>query len=68
MGDFNVYVKEVSLHFFCNQYKLKSLNKDLTSCKNIDNPSCIDLRQRDSKVLVLRKRAFQIYLNLLSRF
>ena len=43
MGDFNVDVKEVSLHLFCNQYKLKSLNKDLTCCKNIDNPSCIDL-------------------------
>ena len=28
---------------FCNQYKLKSLNKDPTCYKNIDNPSCIDL-------------------------
>ena len=43
MGDFNVDVKEVSLHLFCNQYKLKSLNKDATCYKNIDNPSCIDL-------------------------
>ena len=43
MGDFNVDVKEVSLHLFCNQYKLKSLNKDPTCYKNIDNPSCIDL-------------------------
>ena len=42
-GDFNVDVKEVSLHLFCNQYKLKSLNKDPTCYKNIDNPSCIDL-------------------------
>ena len=43
MGDFNVDVKEVSLHLFCNQYKLKSLNKDPTCYQNIDNPSCIDL-------------------------
>ena len=43
MGDFNVDVKEVSLHLFCNQYKLKSLNKDPTCYKDIDNPSCIDL-------------------------
>ena len=55
MGDFNVDVKEVSLHLFCNQYKLISLNKDPTCYKNIDN-SCIDLLQvpqRASKVLVL---------------
>ena len=43
MDDFNVYVMEVSLHLFCNQYKLKSLNKDPTRNKNIDNPFCIDL-------------------------
>ena len=43
MGDFNVDVKEVSLHLFCNQYKLKSQNKDPTCYKNIGNPSCIDL-------------------------
>ena len=43
MGDFNVNVKEVSLHLFYNQDKLKSLNEDPTYYKNIDNPSCIDL-------------------------
>ena len=43
MGDFNVDVKEVSLHLFCNQYELKSLNKDPTCYKNIANSSCIDL-------------------------
>ena len=43
MGDFNVDVKEVSLHLFCNQYKLKSLNRDPTCYKNIGNPSRIDL-------------------------
>ena len=55
MDDFNVDVKEVSLHLFCNQYKLTSLNKDPTCYKNTDN-SCIDLLQvpqRASKVLVL---------------
>ena len=31
------------LYLFCNQHKLKSLNKDPTCYKNIDNPSCIDL-------------------------
>ena len=43
MGDFNVDAKEVSLNLFYNQYKLKSLNKDPTCYKNIDNPCCIDL-------------------------
>ena len=43
MGDFNVDVKEETLHLFCNQYKLKSLKKDPTCYKNIDNPSWIDL-------------------------
>ena len=43
MGHFNVDVKEVNLRLFCNQYKLKSLNKDPTWYKNIDNSSCIDL-------------------------
>ena len=43
MGDFNVDVKEVSLHLFCNQYKLLSLNKDPTCSQNIGNPSCKDL-------------------------
>ena len=39
MDDFNVDVQEVSLHLSCNQYKLKSMNKDPTCYKNIDNPS-----------------------------
>ena len=43
IGDFNVDVKELSLHLFCHQCKLKSLNKDSTCYKNIDNPSFIDL-------------------------
>ena len=40
MGDFNLDVKEVSLHLFCNQCKLKSPNKDPTCYKNVDNLSC----------------------------
>ena len=43
MGDFNVHVKEVSLHLFCKKYKSKSMIRDPTFYKNIDNPSCIDL-------------------------
>ena len=43
MGDFTVDVKDVSLQLFCNQYKLKSLNKDPICHKNSDNPSCTDL-------------------------
>ena len=43
MDDFNVDVKEVSLHLFCNQNKLNSLNKDPNCYKNIDKPSCIDI-------------------------
>ena len=51
MDDFNIDVKEVSLNLFCNQYKLKPLNEDPTSFKNIDNPSRI--LTRASNVLVL---------------
>ena len=43
MGDFNMHVKEVSLHLFCKEYKSKSMIKDPTFYKSIDNPSCIDL-------------------------
>ena len=43
MDDFNVDVKEVSLHLFCNQNKEKTLNKYPTCYNNTDNPSCINL-------------------------
>ena len=33
MDDFNVDDKEVNLHLFCNQWKLKSVNKGPTYCK-----------------------------------
>ena len=43
MGDFNVNVKKVTLNLFCNQYKLKWLDKNPSCYKNTDNSSCIDL-------------------------
>ena len=43
IGDFNIDIQELSLHLFCNQYKIKSLNKDSTYYKNIWKPCCIDL-------------------------
>ena len=45
---FQCNVKEVSWHLFSIQYKLKSLNKDLTCYKNIDKLSCIDLLPTNS--------------------
>ena len=35
------------MHLFCNQNNLKSLNKDPSCYKNIDNPSHIDLLLTD---------------------
>ena len=43
MSDFNVEPDETTMKAFCNQYKLKSLNKDPTCFKNVDKSSCIDL-------------------------
>ena len=63
-GHFNVDVKEASLHLFCIQHKLKSLNKDLTSYKNIDNPSCIDLLLHSSAKSL--KSAYAIEMGLLN--
>ena len=72
MGDFNVDVKEVSQHLFCNQYKLKSLNKDPLVTRILTTLLVqiyfLLVLQRVSKVLVLQKRAFQISTNLLSRY
>ena len=59
-GDFNVDVKEVSLYLFCNQYKLKSLKKDTTCYKNIDNSSYIDLLLPNfAKYLYYRNGSFR---------
>ena len=49
MADFNVDVKDATFHLFCNQHKLKSLNKDPTCSKNIGNSSCIDILLNNSE-------------------
>ena len=43
MGDFNVAFTEANVTAFCNEYKLKALNKEPTCFKNNVNLSCIDL-------------------------
>ena len=43
MGDFKVAFTEANTVVFCNEYKLKSLNKEPTCFKNCMSPSCIDL-------------------------
>ena len=43
MGDFNVVFTEANMTAFCNEYKLKALNKEPTCFKNYMSPSCIDL-------------------------
>ena len=43
MGDFNVAFTEANMKAFCNEYKLKALNKEPTCFKNYMSPSCIDL-------------------------
>ena len=43
MGDFNVRFTEVTMAAFCDEYKLKTLNKEPTCFKNYMSPSCIDL-------------------------
>ena len=50
IGDFNVEPNEANMKAFCNQYRLKYLNKEPTYFKNINKPSCIDLfRTNNSK-------------------
>ena len=43
MGDFKVAFTEANMAAFCNDYKLKALNKEPTCFKNYMSPSCIDL-------------------------
>ena len=43
IGDFNVEPNEANIKAFCNQYKLKSPNKETTCFKSVNKPSCIDL-------------------------
>ena len=42
MGDFNIAFTEANITF-CNECKLKALNKESTCFKNYTRPSCIDL-------------------------
>ena len=43
IGDFNAEIEEPILHTFLHDYNAKSIVKDKTCFKNIENPSCIDL-------------------------
>ena len=43
IGDFNVVFTEANMAAFCNECKLKCLNKEPTCFKNYMSPSCIDL-------------------------
>ena len=43
MGDFKVPFTEANRAAFCNEYKLKALNKERTCFKNYTSPFCIDL-------------------------
>ena len=43
MGEFNVRFTEVNMAAFCDEYKLKTMNKEPTCFKNYMSPSCIDL-------------------------
>ena len=43
MGDLNSEVNENCLNGFCNINSLKTLIRDRTCVKNLNNPSCIDL-------------------------
>ena len=43
LGDFNVSIDDPHMDFFCEAYRLKSIIKDATCFKNLENPSCIDV-------------------------
>ena len=43
MGGFNVAFTEANMAAFCNEYKLKALNKEPSCFKNYMSPSCMDL-------------------------
>lgn len=42
VAHFNAKIRETCLDNFLHQHQLKSLSKDLSSFKNVRNPSCID--------------------------
>ena len=41
IGDFNVEPDGANMKAFCNQYKLKSLNKEPTCLIDVNKPSCV---------------------------
>ena len=43
LGDFNAGIEEKHMKCFCDNYNLKSLTKQPTCYKNLDNATCIDL-------------------------
>ena len=49
IGDFNLEIRERSMHDFCNVYNLESLSNTPTCFKNPKNPPCIDLLLTNSK-------------------
>ena len=49
MGDFKVTFTEANMTAFCNEYKLKALNKEPTCFKNCMSPSCTDLFLKNSQ-------------------
>ena len=53
VGDFNVCVEEIGVSGFCDTFGLKSLVKDATCYKNLENPGSIDL------ILKSNPRSFQ---------
>ena len=53
VGDLNTEISDLFLEQFCASYNLKSLIKESTCFKSVDNPSCIDL------ILTKHPRCFQ---------
>ena len=58
MGNFNAGFTEANMSAFCNEYKLKALNKEPTYFKNYMSPSCIDL------FLTNYRKSFEIILTI----
>ena len=53
LGDFNAQIDNEIVENFCSTYNLKSLVKEYTCFKSLQNPSCIDL------ILTNRPKSFQ---------
>ena len=66
MGYISVGFTEGNMAAFCNEYKLKALNKEPACFKNYMSPSCIDLflKKLSKKFSKYFKPAFQIFINL----